>query len=738
MSFSNFGIAVSGLLASQAAIDLTGQNIANAGTEGYSRQVLYTEANDSKLNRYNANKRVSLVAGVDVQGVERIRNSFLDGQFRNQNSITGYANAYAEFIVGMNDVTGEPSEFGVAAKLNDFFEAASDLATNPEDTAAKTVFVNAANALTETFVQVDGGLSNLRESITKNSTGRLDITVDNVNSMLDRIAELNVEINTTEATGNQSNRLQDERDLLLDKISQFMDAKIEKKPNGGYEISVTGSSQEAKVTGTNAFSSYDTAIAPAITGGSANNTLTLSVNNGNGSATGPFTVNLDDNSSIRDVVDKINLSFKSAGGRGNIASLDDANRLVLQTNLVEDAKNTASSEIDITGGTALASLGLAVSTTNGSDPQKVILLNELSVKAHLEYDNGTNNLGTNPGKINIVQNNNLKTPLGSMDRFGGELGALLDLSNMDIPEFRSELNDLAMDLKDAVNSLLELGTTANGSPGAALFTGNSISDFGINPSLISNPNLLAPGENGAISDNTIATAITDLFFGTTTSLGANETEQKLYLKSSDASAGTISGLPIIPGESLTINVQGIIDDNGSPVNAGTNGFAGGSLVQIEFLDASGAVIGAPVNFPPSAGAPEDTVQYTGTAPIGAAFLRVKMNNTSFNDNNLTNNTGHFGVTVSKGTSTGNSVTSNFTDAYANFTGEFGARANFANARSDNANLLKDQLTGNRESVSGVSLEEEAANLLLYQNAFQANARVLSVMDQIIQEIINLI
>lgn len=737
-TFSNFHIAISGLLASQAAINMTGQNIANVNTEGYSRQAINFESNQRVLNNFSSNVVVPLMSGVEVQDIQRARNGFLDAQFRNQNSITGYAQVISDVSVSMNEILGEPADAGIAAKLNSLFEAASDLAANPEDTTAKNVFVNAGIALSDAVNQVDFGLESLRDTITKNNNGKIDFTVSELNDKLNRIAQLNALIAQSNVANNPENKLQDERDLLLDQVSGMIDATITQKSNSAYEVSIMASSQEAKVTGSTSFVSHDNPIVPAINTASGNNTLTLSVNNGNGTATGPFTVTFDDNSSIRDVVEKINLTFEAAGGQGNIASLNSANQLVIQTSLISDAKNSGTAEVDITGGTALASLGLAVTTSNGSDAQKVVLADETGMKAKFDYLQGTNEVGVNAATLAVVQNNSLASPIGTVSNFGGELGGYFDAVNKEIPELREALNNLSMNLKDSFNGLLTLGQTTSGAAGQELFTGNSAGDFAVNANAISNPDIISPGENGSISDGSIAAELAELFFGNSTSIGSKASEEKIYIKASDASAGVVSGMPIIPGEQINIRIEGIVDDNGSQVNAGTNGFAGGSLIQIEFVDASGAVLGGAIDFPPSAGAPDDAVFYSGNAPAGAAFVRLKTNATTFNDNDVSNNSGHFDITISKGGGNASEVTNNFTDAFANITGKFGARANLAISKSDNAQTLTGHIDANRLSESGVSLEEEAANLLQYQNSFQASARVMQVMDSIIEEILNML
>ncbi len=199
---------------------------------------------------------------------------------------------------------------------------------------------------------------------------------------------------------------------------------------------------------------------------------------------------------------------------------------------------------------------------------------------------------------------------------------------------------------------------------------------------------------------------------------------------SPSTSASQSTIPLIPGQQITIHADGIINDGSSPVNAGDNGFGGGSLVKIEFLNAAGTVVGSAINFPTSAGAPNDRVSYSGTVPVGAAFVRFKMNGATFNDNDLTNNLGHFKISVIQDSQSDS--TSNFNNKIANIVGEFGTKGNIANSKLENTKSLHDSLDNRRQSVMGVSLEEEAADLIRFQNAFAANANVMRVMSEVLQ------
>ncbi len=733
MGFGGLNIGVGGLLAAQAGLELASNNIANAGTKGYSRRMIhYTEGPTAHSK---ANWR--LLSGVQVHSINRVRNSFLDNQVRQQNSNFNFDNMVAEISIAMNDILGEPSDSGLAAKLNQFFQSASDFAANPEVATAKTVFINAGDSLARAFNQIDQSFDIFKANISDDPNGMIPSSVSKLNNKLEELFSVHQAALVRNNIGDRAEDLNDKRDLLLDEISEIIELNIERDGAGDLQrLTIDINATEARAVGTAGSLNVDSPIA-ALTAG--NNSIDLTINNGNGSITGPFTVNFDPNSSPRDVVAKINNTFKAAGGEGEIASLDSSGRLNLSTNLVSDSVNNAISEVNIIGGsgTTLATLGLVAGLNNGSDATTEYLLDSTALHYKFDVESGSYDVGSNPNRIQLWTNDPLATFAGTLDNgFGGSLGGLVHMSNKVVPKFQNDLSDFAMSMMDSVNKILQLGTTAAGNQGSALFVGTDAGNFAIDRNIASNPGLLAQGKTGAASDGAIMSELADLFFGTNNIVGDLSINEEIYIDSPGGGPVTPvqSVIALIPGQAITIHADGIIDDNGSPVNAGQNGFGGGSLVQIQFRDATGAAIGAPVDFPASAGAPEARVSYTGVVPAGAATVEVVMNG-AFNDANLTNNQGHFSVQVLQGADA--STATSFNNKMADIVGAFGTQGSLAISNNDNSGSLLQSLSDRRQSIMGVSVEEEAAELIRQQNAFGANARVISTWDEIYQTILNI-
>jgi flagellar hook-associated protein 1 FlgK len=222
-SFGGLNIALRGLLAEQRALDVTGHNIANVETEGYSRQEAIFEtahplniSSGALSNGYGA----QLGQGVEVSAYRRMRDDFLDLQWRAQNMTGGEAQTTATRLGPVQDSLGETSANGIGAQLSKFWSAWSDLASNPESSSAKTAVGNAAKTLATAFNALDATLAGVQAQATQ-GVGDLLGPQGPIQPMATELGKLNLQINQAIQAGQQPNDLQDRRDLLLDKLARY-------------------------------------------------------------------------------------------------------------------------------------------------------------------------------------------------------------------------------------------------------------------------------------------------------------------------------------------------------------------------------------------------------------------------------------------------------------------------------------------------------------------------------------
>jgi flagellar hook-associated protein 1 FlgK len=229
-------IGVSSLKAQQTALAVTSHNISNSNTDGYSRQ----RVNLSEIYPMTTTPG-QLGLGVEVTDVTRMRDSLLDGNVRLQ---VGQQAKYDELTTdtqSLEGVFGTPTSTSIGAALTDFFNGFQNLTTGPEDLSTRQVVIENGIALADSFGNATDQLNGL-------TTG-LDLSVNqaasDINSMLDQVSVMNKQISAGEVGGNHANDLRDQRDLLLDHLSQYMDISSTEQANGMVNITVNG---EALVT----------------------------------------------------------------------------------------------------------------------------------------------------------------------------------------------------------------------------------------------------------------------------------------------------------------------------------------------------------------------------------------------------------------------------------------------------------------------------------------------------------
>lgn len=220
-----------GIFTQQSALYTTGHNIANANTVGYSRQRVNMEPTLGYPGMgLNAPKTAGFIGtGVKAGSVQRIRDEFIDRQYRQETNKLGYWDSKAKAIAQMEDIMSEPSEYGLDEAFRMFWSALQDVSTNPEDTAARKVAIQRAVHLADSFNYIETQI----KQIQGNLGNEIKVSVADINSILEQIADINRQIQAVEPNGYVPNDLYDQRDLLVDKLNEYLPVSIERIPSGG-------------------------------------------------------------------------------------------------------------------------------------------------------------------------------------------------------------------------------------------------------------------------------------------------------------------------------------------------------------------------------------------------------------------------------------------------------------------------------------------------------------------------
>jgi flagellar hook-associated protein 1 len=240
MSISTiFDIASSGVAAQRQAIEVSGENIANVNTDGYSRQqVIMVNGPVPNING------TAIGSGVQIQTVRRAYDATL------QQQIVGSTTSYQESLAketALNQIEPSFNELtsdGLGKAVDNFFGSWQDLSTNPQGTAERQSLLSNAQILTDTFHQINTNLSNVANGANSALTGIASDVTDNAKNL----ALVNQQIISTNAVGGSTNTLLDQRDLLMQKISEKVGITSSVQSDG--TASVTLANGGALVSGT--------------------------------------------------------------------------------------------------------------------------------------------------------------------------------------------------------------------------------------------------------------------------------------------------------------------------------------------------------------------------------------------------------------------------------------------------------------------------------------------------------
>ena len=251
MSISNLlEIASSGVAAQRMAMEVAGENISNVNTQGYSRQQVVME------NRpVTTSNGFPLGSGVEIQTVRRSYDGMLQQQIVNGNSTYQQNLAKQTALDQIQPSFNELASDGLGKAMDNFFGAWQDLSANPQGTAERQSLLSTTQVLTDTFHQMNTTLTGVANTADNNLTGITADVTDNARNL----ALVNTQIMATSAVGGNPNELLDQRDLLLQKISEKVGITSTLQSDGTATVTLSGGQQ--LVSGTKYATLYTSASA---------------------------------------------------------------------------------------------------------------------------------------------------------------------------------------------------------------------------------------------------------------------------------------------------------------------------------------------------------------------------------------------------------------------------------------------------------------------------------------------
>lgn len=476
---------VSGLFASQAQIDVAGNNITNVNTEGYSRQRVSLVTSNSQLTSYGVFGR-----GVTVENVMQVYDSVLASTIRSETSDLAYYTTMQDTLTNIEIYFNELEDgSGLGEAMSEYFDAWSDLANTATDESdealiKKQTVVEKASVLAEKIRASYAALEDMQAQ----SNDNIKDYVSEINSISQNISYLNGQIALIEATGSMANDLRDQRELLLNDLSELTNITVTERSSGQIAVYVGGN---ALVDEGNYFT-----LTAAQTSGTDTD---VSIYWGS-KTTGPTGVDITSSFTSGKIGGELEV-------RDNLAQTykdqlnDLASTLITATNELHALGQGSDRLTQITSSTGVKNASYPLSEPAGALPTAV-KAGVLRISVYDSEGNVVQNLDIeiDPDKDSL---NSIISKISYAD--GNPNGGLIQasLSQSNTLKITSESGYTFSFAEDTSGILVASGTYG-------FFSGQDASNIDVSTLIKENISYLATSKSGAVGDNTNAAAIADL------------------------------------------------------------------------------------------------------------------------------------------------------------------------------------------------------------------------------------
>jgi flagellar hook-associated protein 1 FlgK len=702
--------AISALQTNQAALNVVSNNVANINTPGYARRVV----NESTLTAGGQ------LAGVDIASVERVTNQFLQQEQLAANGTSSQYDTMASLFSQLNGLLGGPGDNqSLATQLTNVASAFATASQAPGSSASQTGVANALNGLASTFSNVSGTITSLQNQVDQQVVN----SVGSTNTLIQQIYQLNTQIKTANASGDDSSALLDQRDTALTSLAQVMGIKTTTNADGSVNVATTDGVN--LVSNTYAQLSYS----GGAQNGSYGNIMIQDVNPSSGAVIGQPQA-LDPHLSSGSLEGMIDMRDQVLGGLsqslGNLAQ-QTAQAFNAQSNAnaaFPPPTSLTGRDTGLLSGDALNFTGQTTIAVTNSSGNLVSRIDVNFGAGTLSVDGGaTQPIGTTIGSFTTA----LNTALGSNGTASFTNGQLSIAAN----------GTNGVVIQDSATNPSQRGGT-----GFSQF-------FGLNDVFQSQvPSVTATGLSGADSSGlaaggTITMALKgpdgDIVKNVSVTTTAGQTIGNVISALNSALGGAAT---------LTLNSDGSISTADSALYPGYNlnvtgdttqrGTTGVSFSQLFGLGSNAlalqaqgfSVTSADANNPALVGG--GTPQITASTVAGDNIVSSGDNSGTIALENVINKSQSF--QAAGGIAAQTASLSNYAASfYQNLSTQ-------SNAVTTNQTTQDDRLTEANSRVSsnsGVNLDEELTNLTSYQQAYAAGARILTTVDQLYQTLLQI-
>ncbi len=655
---SDYSIGLSGLSAAQKALDVIGNNIANAATEGYHRQRIdLTPAYSSQEGS------ILFGGGVDIAGINRMIDSLLEEEIYRQGSLLEQISTELSTLRRVENAFGELSteNGGLNAAIDNFFNSLRELSAHPGEIVWQNNAVSAAETMAGQFRTLGEFLTSLETRL------RLEAEniVERINTLTSQIAELNDDIEQIEIGGGKANNLRDQRDQYIKEISELIGIQIQSRDYGVVDVSVGGISivigasslglevglNDSSLLGISAAGAYnyDSTVEGGQLGGllSLKNEIVSDIND-------------DLDSLAAAIVQQINqYHVQGVGSQGSFTNLtgwrmtsesladfepavSDGSIYIRVTNTSTEVVTRSKIDIDASSDT-LSTIATAISAVTGLTAS--VVSSKLSIQADTNY------------KFDFLPAV-LSSPKGSTLNLNGSSPPTVSVSGI---------------YTGTTNQTFTFTVSGTGSVG--------------------NGSLQITVKDG--SNNTVTTVDVGSGYAAGDELDAGN-GLKIALTTGD----------LVNGDSFQVDAFGNTDTSGVLTAVGINTFFSGS----------------------------SAVDIAVCSEISATPARIA----TALGSEMTDNTNISRLAELKDEAVSSLSLLSPGEFYRRLVTDIGQTYSVKKMREDNLEVMVQNLANQRSEISGVDINEEAAQLLIFEQMFQAMAKYISTIQSSIDSIMNLL
>jgi flagellar hook-associated protein 1 FlgK len=672
---AGYEIGITGLKAAQQALQIIGNNIANAATPGYHRQEIVLKP---ATEAYSNGQMIG--QGVEYSGVRRMVNMILDSEIARQESSLSELNRQLETLKTLESAYGELATSGLSTTLDTFFASFDNLSTRPQDVNLQSSVLAAAETLSNQI----RSLGTVTEGIQNTMFTEAQSTVERINRLAEQIAQLNQEVYTQKMRGFNASNTMDQRDGLVIELSQLTGITTTLRDSGMLDVTASGISlvvgavsAEIEVGLVDEEGRYLLGLRPK-------ETEAYDTHITGGVLGGIFTLR---NSIIEEMSDKLDMlaqTLITQVNRMHVQGVGLSGSFTSLTGWTMSETNLSEIVPPVTAGT----IYVRVTDPSGQDVRYAVNVTGASTLDSVATDLAaipglTDNTGINNGRLQIVANTGYTFDF---------LPGVLSRPTMTVPDPLDGAGTLASEAPPVISV-------------GGIYTGTA------NETYTCSVNTVPPGATYAIGTGTMELEIRN--------------SSGVVIKKANIGEGYAPGTLNGPQDESSI-----ILENGIKINLKTNGSSPGYLNDGELFtidaiassDTSGFLAAAGIN-----------TFFSGKDAASISLSEyVKLNGRNIavsRGTDLMDNTNAVALGRLADTSLSSLAGQTIKEYYRQFSVSLGNEISIKQMQYDNTDGVLQSLKKQQDNVSGVDVNDQASLMMLYERMFQAMARYMNTISK---------